>query len=685
MVQATMRMGVLALVVACGQADRMAPNSSGVMALSRDGAAVWVADADNGSVAMVPLQGGAVRSFPVGLNPTRLVQIGDRVLVTLRGERSVAELKVTDGVAELVRKVEVGAEPFGIVASADGAEVYVALSLEGAVVELDGASLVEQRRFAVPGEPRWLALNERAQVLYVGSRKGSELHTVSLRSGEADGQGFPEVERGVVTDGEEQLIVMTPRVTGEPTLSRDGRTLAVPVVYVDNYSTVGSADGTGPTLTGTTGVALPVSNPGYYASGPRYGLTRFNPAIVTYPVGMGGEPNEGGAQAMLVVGESDLGGQYTLAEARASVQQVTSFGAFDTASGSSNGRFTVVRSYLSALRFSDDGHLLYATLEGASSVLAIPSEPVTSGFPSRFGGGYDPFFGTSSFVTAPAFTVATGEGPTGLAFDGEGALLSYAFLDRTITKLPLDVMAAGVETQVLGETFGAIPSFRADSAFELEPSLLAPELQYGRRLFYSTANPAMSSEGAGVSCATCHADGRDDGLTWHFPSGPRQTPVLAGSVAHTAPYTWAEEVPTLEDEVMLTSEGRMLGSGIPSTGATAIAEFLSSLAPADSARKGALDEAAVRGRLVFEREDVGCATCHTGAALTDNLSYAMYGMKDVNTPSLVGIGASAPYLHDGSAATLAELIDGAEAGGMGLTRHLTAAERDDLVAYLSTL
>ena len=74
-----------------------------------------------------------------------------------------------------------------------------------------------------------------------------------------------------------------------------------------------------------------------------------------------------------------------------------------------------------------------------------------------------------------------------------------------------------------------------------------------------------------------------------------------------------------------------------------------------------------------------------GERLTDNGFHPMAGLSSVNTPTLTGIGASAPYLHDGSARTLADVVEQADAIGMGRTSHLTAAERSDLVAYLRSL
>ncbi|MCA9570544.1 MAG: hypothetical protein KC656_22035, partial [Myxococcales bacterium] len=75
----------------------------------------------------------------------------------------------------------------------------------------------------------------------------------------------------------------------------------------------------------------------------------------------------------------------------------------------------------------------------------------------------------------------------------------------------------------------------------------------------------------------------------------------------------------------------------------------------------------------------------TGAALTDNAYYAMYGLESVNTPSLRGVVATGPYLHDGSADTLRDVLELSRTGAMGDTSMLSAAEMDALEAYLKSL
>jgi cytochrome c peroxidase len=89
--------------------------------------------------------------------------------------------------------------------------------------------------------------------------------------------------------------------------------------------------------------------------------------------------------------------------------------------------------------------------------------------------------------------------------------------------------------------------------------------------------------------------------------------------------------------------------------------------------------------LVFERADVACATCHTGERFTDNASYAMYGLEGVNTPTLVGIAGTGPYLHNGSAATIEDVLEMSRGGEMGDTSMLSQDEMADLAAYVKSL
>jgi mono/diheme cytochrome c family protein len=53
---------------------------------------------------------------------------------------------------------------------------------------------------------------------------------------------------------------------------------------------------------------------------------------------------------------------------------------------------------------------------------------------------------------------------------------------------------------------------------------LSPELDRGRKLFHDAAGGRIALDGR--ACASCHVDGRDDGLTWLTIEGAFQTPML---------------------------------------------------------------------------------------------------------------------------------------------------------------
>jgi mono/diheme cytochrome c family protein len=680
-------LGVVALVglVGCGvdpTGDGFVTGSNNVVAR---GDYVYVADMDNGALARVQVSTGDVRSLVLGAEPARVVRLGNRLYVTVRAERSVAVVEeAADGSMTVVEMHEVGAEPFGIVASPDGKDLFVALSMEDAVVRLNVSNLAEQQRYPVADEPRWLAITPNGRYVYVGSAMRGTITQIDVRSGQSKPVQAPPVERGDMETGE--IVLTVPRVTGDPAISEDGTTLAVPLLYVDVVTSVGPAD---PTTEGGFDPDLPPERGGGggYAAGNVEGLTRFNPAVVTFPLGSGGDVQIGGARAMLVSGAADLDGVLTeplISEDFASDEMER----FDTGFGGvEQGAFTRVRGYLSSLAFSEDGHVILAAVEGGRSIAAIASVPVEQGQPfngNDFGFDDDVFMGDGAFESTPRVFIGTGDGPQGIVRLDDGRIATYSFIGRALSAADYDDIFTSMEVLALGKAFNTI-TWTAQSVAKLSPSILPPGVQEGRRLFYSSNDSSMAAAGAGVSCATCHFDGRNDGLTWSFDHAKRQTPSLAGPVSRTAPITWSNGVGTIEEEVRITSQGRMGGHGLTVAATLDVASYIDFTRDVD-VQAGKVDHDAIaRGKAVFERPDTACATCHTGERLTDNRFYPMVGEAAVNTPGLIGLKATAPYFHDGRAQTLQDVVEQADAVGMGHTAHLDGGDKADLVAYLRSL
>ena len=102
--------------------------------------------------------------------------------------------------------------------------------------------------------------------------------------------------------------------------------------------------------------------------------------------------------------------------------------------------------------------------------------------------------------------------------------------------------------------------------------------------------------------------------------------------------------------------------------------------------RAADDKAALRGKALFESDDVGCTSCHSGDKLTNNKTVDVGTGGMFQVPSLIGVGYRAPFIHTGCAATLHDRFDPACGGDKhGNTAQLSKADINDLTAYLETL
>ncbi|HVR82681.1 MAG TPA: c-type cytochrome, partial [Planctomycetota bacterium] len=121
---------------------------------------------------------------------------------------------------------------------------------------------------------------------------------------------------------------------------------------------------------------------------------------------------------------------------------------------------------------------------------------------------------------------------------------------------------------------------------------------------------------------------------------------------------------------------------------------------------GSLTAAGARGEQVFVTQN--CATCHTTREFTDSVIFTLVppavpstvhdvgtikptsgdrlglALMGIDTPTLKGVWQTAPYFHDGSAATLNDVVaaSGVKHGNMNT---LTSQQQADLVEYLLEL
>jgi len=246
---------------------------------------------------------------------------------------------------------------------------------------------------------------------------------------------------------------------------------------------------------------------------------------------------------------------------------------------------------------------------------------------------------------------------------------------------------------------------------------LGKEILRGKILFYSALQPMVGQRW--ISCSSCHPDGDPDGRTWHNPEGLRNTQSLAG-MAWTHPIHWSadrDEVQDFEHTIrgpLMQGRGLIRGKVHPSleTPNSGLSHDLDAMAAYSNSHnftlspfsKGGLNKSARRGRGLFFSKETGCAKCHTGPLFSDSqpvddpkkiLRHDVGTGKDdptekmgpaFDTPTLLGVYRTAPYLHHGKAETLkAVFTKHNREGKHGKTSHLTTQQMSDLVEFLKAL
>jgi YVTN family beta-propeller protein len=283
--------------------------------------------------------------------------------------------------------------------------------------------------------------------------------------------------------------------------------------------------------------------------------------------------------------------------------------------------------------------------------------------------------------------VEAGLAPQGLAVSPDGMqLYVHNFMGRSVGVYDLSTLLSSGATRI--PLLGTVATVGTER--------LAANVLRGKQLFYDARDPRLSRDSY-MSCASCHADGGEDGRVWDFTGfgeGLRNTVSLRGRAGAQGRLHWSgnfDEVQDFEGQIrrfaggtgLMTDAQLAVGTrsqplGDRKAGVSAdldaLAAYLGSLtrsAPSPlRAADGSLSTEARAGEALFVR--LGCLECHGGAAFTAS---ATLGLLDVGTirqptsgqrlgapltgidpPTLRDAWGTAPYLHDGSAPTLAAAI-----------------------------
>lgn len=594
---------------------------------------VWVVNPDNDSVSVFDATTRQrLAEVPVGVAPRTLAIAADgRVWVVNRQSASISV--IDPGSLRVTRTIALprASQPYGIVFSPDDGRAYVALGALGQVLRFDPQTFERTGTLSVGGDVRHLSINAEGGKMLI-----SRFITPPL-----PGEGTARV---------------TPGSAGGQVVLVDVGGFYVWKTIVLHTSTIPDSEREG------RGV------PNYLGA----------PAI-----------SPDGLQAW-VPSKQDNVQRGTARDARAldfqnTVRAISS--KIDMSIGLEHGEARIDHdnaSLASAAIYDRRGIYLFVALETSREIAVIDAHNHWE-----------------------LFRIDTGRAPQGLALSPDGNQLFVSnFMDRTVGAYDLrPLLQSGATQAPLLATMGTVATER-----------LARDVLLGKQLFYDARDTRLARDRY-MSCASCHHDGGHDGRTWDltgFGEGLRNTASLRGRAGMGQGFLhWSanfDEVQDFEGQIRTLAGGTGLMSDAAFNAGTRrqplgdakagqsqdldrLAAYVASLNRFDDspfrASNGALTAQGVRGQAVFR--SMNCASCHSGTAFTAS---GRPTLQDVGTvkassgkrlggpltgidpPTLRDVWATAPYLHDGSAATLQLAIR----AHRGVT--ITDANLNDLVAYL---
>jgi YVTN family beta-propeller protein len=607
------------------------PTSAGT--ILHDGARnlVWVVNPDNDSVSAIdPVTFTRKLETRVGRNPRTLSQAPDGTIWVANQDDGT--LSVVDGVlGTVVTTIPLGpgTMPYGVVFDPDGATAYVTLQATGQLVRLDPISRTVLGHVQLEGQVR-----------------------------------------GVAVDGQSRRVLVTRFISPE----REGQVFAVRAGDCARVRTIDLAIDPGPDSEASgrglpnylTSITItPDGKRAYVASkkdNVQRGLARDGQRLTFETM------------VRTIVSQIDLRHDREDLRARKDLND---------------------RDMAQAVAFSRYGDYAMVAVQGSNEVQILDaySGALVGGIPG------------------------TGLAPQGVAFSADfRTLFVNNFMSRTVSAY--DVSGLLDSSDTIARPLAVVPAVGAERLPFL--ALL------GKQVFYNANDRQMNRDGY-LSCASCHLDGDSDGRVWDFTQdgeGLRNTVALLGkSGRRHGPVHWSGNFDEIQDfehstrnffggtgfipDALFNAGTVNQPLGDPKLGLSleldGLAAFVSSLSetPRSPYRNpdGSMTAEGLAGKQLFG--ELGCASCHAGPELTDSAVGLLHDvgtlgprsgqrlgqpLTGIDTPTLKGLWLTAPYLHDGSAATLYDvLVTRNRRGQHGATASLCRADLERLISYLLQL
>ena len=283
----------------------------------------------------------------------------------------------------------------------------------------------------------------------------------------------------------------------------------------------------------------------------------------------------------------------------------------------------------------------------------------------------------SFLVTIRRRVKIEGDGPRGIVICGSRVYVACYFSER--------VVQVDLADSVLKPT-----PILLDKAFDLTKD----RVRRGEMLFNDGAMCFQQWQ----SCASCHPDARTDALNWDLINdgigNPKQTKNML--YANLTPPTM---VTGIRDSMATCNRKGLTHIQFvvrPEEDALCIDAYVSSLRPVPSPyrKDGALTKSAKRGEKVFKK--AGCVDCHPSnrkapdgyPLFTDLQKHTLLGVgnedgRAFDTTALVEIWRTAPYLYDGRALTIEEVLTTCNPKNVhGATKDLSKEEIKELTEYI---